>query len=288
MKSMTGFGYREYQDDRLRMTLELKGYNNRYLDIAVSLPPFLSPLENRVREEIAKGIPRGRVEVSLKVRETEEGVTVSIDRGAVRAYAGALRELAELAEIEEPLHLSHLLRLEGVLKAERERNLEDYWDRLRPLLRDTLAEFESSRVREGRALEADILSQIGLLEQRTALIEEHVPELESTIRDSLRQRFREVLGNEADEGRIYTETAVMLVRYTINEEIVRIRAHLSSFRENAAADGPVGKKLDFICQELNREINTIGSKSILVPVSQAVIDMKDALENIREQLRNLE
>jgi uncharacterized protein (TIGR00255 family) len=159
---------------------------------------------------------------------------------------------------------------------------------LEPLLAQAFAAFEESRRREGAATEADILGHIGNIERSLERIAACVPELERSIKENLRARFQEVLGSAVDENRILSETAVLLMKYTISEELARLRSHLVEFKEETARNGAPGKKLDFLSQEINREINTIGSKSPIIEVSRAVVDMKDALENVREQLRNVE
>ena len=168
---------------------------------------------------------------------------------------------------------------------------ERAWVVIEPLLGEALRCFASTRRAEGGRLVLDIESQLEKIDQCVRAFEKDAGEIEETIRTGLRKRFAEVFGDEVDENRVLGEVAVQLTRFSINEEIVRLRAHLDSFREigfGAGADLPVGKKLDFLCQELNREINTTGSKSIMVEVNQQVVLAKDALENVREQLRNVE
>ena len=276
------------QNEWVSISLELKSYNNRYLDLFVNLPSFLSPLEPRVRETVAVKVQRGRIEVTLKVKELEEDVRIFLDSSSAKAYAGALEELSRIVGIEERIHLSHLLKMDGILKTEKNRNLELYWSVLEPVLSVALEEFETSRIREGASTETDILSNLELLELNLGIVEKNAPELERYIKDNLYARFTEMLGESVDESRVYAETAVLLVKYSINEEIVRLRSHLDSFKMTTSESGSIGRKLDFICQEINREVNTIGSKSFLIEVNQAVIEMKDALEKIREQLRNVE
>ena len=291
MKSMTGFGYGEYQDENVQLSLELKSYNNRYLDISINLPPALGPLEQRIRDYIADRMVRGHIDLYLKMRDLQDDVRVSLDRGVVNGYLAALTELALLAGISGKPNLSDLLTLDGILLVEKRRDIEEYWKLLEPLLASTFTDFDATRTREGLTTRADIEEQLTRIERNVAEIAGRAPELEAQIKSSLRERFAEVLGNNIDEQRLYTETAVLLVRYSINEELVRMRAHLSGFRQILASstDGKgIGKKLDFVCQELNREINTTGSKSTIVEINQAGIEVKDALENIREQLRNVE
>ncbi|MFP4374621.1 MAG: YicC/YloC family endoribonuclease [Spirochaetaceae bacterium] len=288
MKGMTGFGYAEYRSENLEITAEVKSYNNRYLDIFVNLPSFLSPLEPSVREFVAPWLLRGRVEVYLRVLDRESEVSVNIDRPTLTAYRHALREMSEILGSGEEARLSHVMRLEGIMEVKRSRDLDDYWELVRPTLEQALSDFDASRAREGASTRADIVSQ---LERISGVVEElagRAPELEDALRRTVTERFEEILGERADEERVYAEIASLLIKHSVNEELVRLRAHLKSFEETMSAQGAMGKKLDFFCQELNREVNTIASKSFVSDVNRRVVEAKDAVENIREQLRNVE
>lgn len=288
MKSMTGFGYTEYQDTEIQTSVLLKSYNNKYLDIFVNLPSSISGLEPEIRDFLSNRVERGRVEVSVKFKELNEDVTVLLDESMARSYIEALGGLADLAGLEREKLLPGILQIEGILKSQRNRDTDYFWSILEPRLEEAFSQYEASRIKEGASARADVEASAAVIRGRLTEIVAHAGELEARIKATLRDRFEEVLGNEIDENRILTETAVMLVKYDINEEIVRLTAHLDSLEESLRGPEAVGKKLDFICQELNREINTIGSKSVILEVNQAVIEMKDAVEKMREQLRNVE
>ncbi|HUX20518.1 MAG TPA: YicC/YloC family endoribonuclease [Spirochaetia bacterium] len=288
MKSMTGYGYVEYRNEAVHLVMELKSYNNRFLDLAMSLPPYLNRLEPRMREFLATKISRGRVELYVRVTELEEELDVIVDRKAVMNYVRVLRDLADTAGIAPDIGLDHLLSLEGVLKTERNPDIDAYWKLVEPHLQGLIDDFETTRAREGETTEADIRDNLELISRKIEVIEGYSAELETQIKNGLKTRFLEMLGDGVDESRIMAETAVMLVKSAIAEEVVRMRSHIGHFREIMDRPQPVGKKLDFICQELGREINTIGSKSTIMEVNQSVIEVKDALEKIREQLRNVE
>ena len=288
MISMTGFGYCEQETEQYYLSVELKSYNNRYLDLQINLPPFLSPLEPRVREFLGSRVRRGRVEVYVRLREMEESLAVHLDRKVAAEYASILRELAEYTGVEQTLKLDHLLRMDGILKSTRSRDLDLLWEAVVPLLETALAEFSESRKHEGLTTRGDILAQVEVIESALSRIEEHAEDLERYLTETVREKFLEVVGDEVEESRVLTEIASLLVKYSINEELVRLRGHLQSFRGFVDSDEAVGKKLDFLAQEIHREINTIGSKSVQYDISTSVVTMKDALENIREQLRNVE
>ena len=288
MKSMTGFAYREHRDERHKITITMKSYNNRFLDILVYLPSFLNPLEPKIREFLSKRISRGRVELYLKASELNQAAEITIDPAYVGSYIQALRQLADAAGIRERIRLSHLMRIEGMLKAEQSLDLDDYWLDLQPVLDSVFHDFDQLRQAEGEATGRDISELLGRIEGDIAEIEAVAPQLEKKIKHDLRTRFEDLLANGVDENRILAETAVLLMKSDIHEELVRSRSHLHNFRKALEESGPMGKKLDFICQELNREFNTIGAKNLLVEADGAIVALKDHVEKIREQLRNVE
>lgn len=288
MKSMTGYGYKERSDDRFSLSVEIKGYNNRFLEIFINLPPYLSPLEMRLRDYVSARCERGKIELSVRAKELGGNVSVSVDEVAAAAYYQAIKRLGAALGLDEQPRLSTILSMDGVLLSDKTRDPERFWQAIEGALEEALSQFEASRVREGKATEADILTHIDSIEKAVEKTTAFAPELEASIRENMRTRFREVLGDAVDEGRVLAETAVLLVKYSISEELARLRAHLAEFRAEVERNPAPGKKLDFLCQEINREINTIGSKSPIMDVSRAVVSMKDSLENVREQLRNVE
>lgn len=289
MKSMTGYAWREINEGDMTVSVEIKSYNSRFLDLSVNQPYWLSRLENRIREYASKRIQRGKVELSVRIRETSSNLQVTADPDAARAYKGAVAEIASALGLDSSsLPLSLIISQEGVLKSERVLDIETYWAKIEPVLDAAFADFERARDTEGKALAEDIYAMISRIEKSAETITGWVPDMERIFRENIRTRFAEILGNDIDEQRVMQETAALLVKYTINEEIVRLRAHLTSLRKELAENPAPGRKTDFICQEINREVNTIGSKNQIYEVGQAVIDAKDALENIREQMRNIE
>ena len=288
MKSMTGYAYREAPGEQRSYTVEIKAYNNRYLDVSVGLPPFLNPLEPKIRERVSSETRRGKVDVWIKMRELVSEPKVSVDSGAATAYLSALEKLREETALEGEIRMEHLLSFEGVLTVEKRRDVEEIWNELYPILEEALREFHEVRAREGEATYIDVGQLVERIAGEVERIAARAPELEAKILETIRSRFREVLGDEAEEQRIYAEAAALMVKHSIHEEVSRLRAHLDAFRSTMEENEPVGKRLDFICQEMNREINTVSSKSIEVDIHNSVIEVKDNLEKIREQLRNVE
>lgn len=287
MKSMTGFGFGEGQAGNFHYSIDLKSYNNRYLDLILQLPPALSAREPEIRDWLAGLALRGRVELTIRVRENAENVKIKVNEAAASAWMTALDGLKRRHKLPGKVALEHLLGLEGVFETERGRAPDDLWQQMKPVVDQVGRDFTASRQREGAKTLADLTAQLGVVQDGWQVIKGRAGEMEGLFRDNLKKRLSE-LQAEVDENRLLAETALLLMRYGINEELVRLESHLAAFRELAASGQPVGKKLDFLCQEIGREINTIGSKTTLAEVQMLVVGMKDALENIREQLRNVE
>lgn len=294
IRSMTGYGYLETQNDKYHLLIEIKSYNNRYLDVTVNSSSIVASLEPKIRGLLSSRIARGRIEATVKIRELEEDITIHLDKAALSSYLSTYAELLKEARLDDAVQLSHLIANEDILKKTKHRDADELWALLNPLLEKVIESYNETRIREGRALAEDITSQLTRFETGLSLVEQYAEKMEASIRETLEQKLKTIFAEPGDEARIMTEIAMLLVKYSVNEEIVRTRGHLIAFRGDLSAQGRlepahgIGKKLDFICQELGREINTIASKSTILEVNQAVVNMKDALENIREQLRNVE
>lgn len=287
MKSMTGFGAARIDAPGLKASVQMKSWNNRYLELALLMPSYLMPLDRRIRDYLESRIARGKVEVSIRIHGGDVPTEVSIDESSAKAVVDSLRSLAKILGIEEPVRLSHILGIDGILAFERKADTDALWQTLAPVLESCVSAFNSERDREGAHTRQDLEQKLDELRTALTTVETVAPGLEATIKVNLRKKFEEVMGDLVDEARLLSEIASYLAKHTINEEIVRLRSHIKSFE--ASMNDPIcGKKLDFICQEMNREANTIGSKSASADVSDAVIRMKDAVENIREQIRNIE
>ena len=288
MNSMTGFGYFEGEGAGVHISAEIKSLNTRYLDMIVSQPQSLSVLESRIRERLQESFIRGRLEVTIRIRDIEEQLSVTVDKAAAKAWKIALDDLSGILGSDEKVTLDILTRQDGVLKANRTRDPENYWTVLGPMVSEAIHQVIGMREREGVELARDIESQLAAIEVSLEHIRKRAPELRLEVEETLKKRFKEILGDETGEQRILLETAAWIAKTDINEEIVRLGTHIEAFREEAAVEGAKGKKLDFLAQEMGREINTIGSKSPQADVSREVVNMKDALEKVREQLRNVE
>lgn len=288
IKSMTGFAHIDFAHEGFRGSLEIKSYNNRYLDLSVSLPPYMSTLEPRIRSFLGQRIVHGKVEASLRIRDFDAPVQASSDIAAAKAVAAVLGRIAEACKIKGPVSLDSIIGFDGVVTFERDVDSDALWATLRPELEACFENYEASRLREGESTRVDIEAQLERVRVAVTNVRELVPEIDRTIRAQLGAKFKDVMGDSIDESRVLAEIATALMKYTINEELARLTAHIESFSLIMTKEASPGKKLDFLCQEMNREVNTIGSKSMLLAVSRAVVELKDSLENIREQLRNIE
>ena len=289
MNSMTGYGFKESVVENTQISVEIKSVNNRFLDLNINLPYFLNPLEARVRKLVSEKIVRGKVDVTIRVKDMASTAKVSADPQAAKMYAEAIGQIAlALGKKAEDVPLSLIVGQEGVLNITHEYDADSYWAKIEGVFNEVFENFINDRKREGENLKKDLLSKLDTLDSCAAFFKEWQPKMEEKFREQITTRFKELLGDSVDENRIMTEVAAMMVKYTINEEIIRLHSHLAALRKEFS-DNPVpGKRIDFICQEANREINTIGSKNQFTEVGAMVVNAKDALENIREQSKNVE
>jgi uncharacterized protein (TIGR00255 family) len=286
---MTGYGSGEVLCTDFQMVVEVKSYNNRFLDILHTIPCYLAPFEAEIDEEVKKVAKRGHVEVSVKIRLLKNDVSLVVDTQAVKQYAKAYDSIISESGFNIKPELSDFLSVEGIVSSVNATDSERFKPVLFQCLTHALDQFGASKAREGEATKQDLKEKAEDIKEGLSVVSTYADELESMIRKNLTERIEEMLGDAGyDRNRILQEVALMLVKQSINEEIKRLGIHLREFDKLLEKDGPVGKRMDFLCQEMNREINTIGSKSQIAELNLQVVRMKDSLENIREQVRNVE
>ena len=288
MTSMTGYAYEEKSTSTAVVSVEIKSVNSRFLDLTINLPPYLNQLESYFRNKIAEKVVRGKVDVYIRVKELESDTEISADIGVALAYKKAIKEVAEATGYDTSIPLSLIISQPGVLNSNKSYDVEKFKALIDPVFDSVLEKFTLDREREGENMKKDLLSKLSKLEECANFFTQWQPKMEGLFKEQITSKFKELLGEYADENRIMTETAAMLVKYTINEEIVRLNSHIAAMKSEMQNNPVPGKKLDFICQEMNREINTIGSKNQFAEVGAMVITAKDSLENIREQAKNVE
>ena len=289
MNSMTGYGYKEAIVENTQISVEIKSVNNRFLDLNVNIPSFLNPLESKIRKIISEKIIRGKVDVTIRVKDMNSTAKVSADPQAAIMYRDAISKINEaLGCKSEDIPLSLIINQDGVLTITHEYDAQSYWIKIQGVFDEVFEQYIKDRSREGENLKKDLLAKLDVLDKCAAFFKEWQPKMEEKFKEQITTRFTELLGDNVDQNRIMTEVAAMMVKYTINEEIIRLHSHLSAMRKEFEENPVPGKRIDFICQEANREINTIGSKNQFTEVGEMVINAKDALENIREQSKNVE
>ena len=285
MRGMTGYGRAEHATEARRIAVELKSYNSRYLEVQVNVPPGYGELEPLLRALITERVSRGRVELSLSVADLTDAVQVSADTASARAYLAALRELSDVAG-GGPVTLSNLLAVGGFLKERREPCVERVWSDCRQPLEQAFAQFEAACCRDGSVTATDLRRLLAQVEREVDLIETQAPQAAQRQRAGVAARVQELLADAVDEERLIAALATLLAKSDVNEELVRLRGHLDAFRD-ALAGGERSKKLEFISQEMMREANTVAAKGAAFSISAAAVRVKDAIERIREHLRNV-
>ena len=293
IRSMTGYGTAEAAGLRLALSVECKSVNHRHLDIALKLPRAMSALEADARRMIQSVVARGRVEASVSIGSPSAGAMnpLCLNLPVAREYADVARQLAEATGLDGGPTLGWLLEQPGVISRDAEPALgpEESWPLLEQALGRSLADLESRRAAEGAALTLELSALHGGLCAHVDAVAELAPAAVERRAGRLRTRIQSLLGEATlDEARIATEVAVWAEKTDVTEELARLRAHLEQFAQLLRTGGTVGRTLDFLIQEMNREVNTIGSKADDLEISQIVIAAKGTLEKLREQAQNIE
>lgn len=288
---MTGYGRHEAVLHGRTLGIEIKSVNNRYLDCNVRLPRVYICAEDGVQRLVKQTISRGKVDVYVNLENNaEDAVTVTVNQPVAAGYLAALRSMAETFALEPDISISLLSRFPDVFKVDKvPEDLEALTADIHAVTQAALQDFDAMRSREGEKLAADLLSRLTTLEQFTRQVEERSPQTVADYRARLTAKLQEVLADrQLDESRVLTEAAIFADKVAVDEETVRLRSHIAQFREMLAGGSPIGRKLDFLIQEMNRETNTIGSKCNNLEISTIVVNMKAEIEKMREQVQNIE
>ncbi len=291
VRSMTGYGTGEYTGPRHCAKVECRAVNHRYCEVAPRIPRIAASLEEKVRKAVQARVERGRVDVFIDLKKSEnDPKQVKVDNDLAAAYHSALRDMQEKLGLSGTIELGVLVELPGVVgQSEAEEDLDLLWDALEAALERSLDGLIAMREREGNSLEQDISRRLGTVGALVSQIEERALVIVDEYRRKLESRINEILTAGAlDETRLAMEVALYADRSNIDEETVRISSHLKQFREALKSGGAVGRKLDFLLQEINREVNTIGSKASDARIGTVVVEVKSELEKIREQIQNIE
>jgi len=292
IKSMTAYARSEKVRNKITVSVEIRSYNSRQLDIAVRLPHDFLSLEEKIKSAISEKLVRGRIETTLHIKEDAgELVGFEINENLAKAYFDVLDKLKKTFAIEDPITLSMLSAASGIIRpAEVRRDMADCWEAIEPCLLESLADLDLMRQKEGSVIAEDFNDRLVFIENCIDRIESATRDLLPHYKRRLERRIRELTEGliEIETDRIVQEAAILADRSDISEEIVRSRSHIMQFREIMNSNESDGRKLNFLVQELNREFNTMGAKATLADVSHIIVGLKSELEKIREQVQNVE
>lgn len=291
IKSMTGYGSAKGQYDGFEITVELKSVNNRYLDTSVRLPRSFLFAEDAVKSAVQAHISRGKVDVFVSIDTSgADDMVVKVNEPLLRSYVEAINHIANEYSLANDLTAMSIARVPDVLSVERrDINAEEIASVIKNVAEQALCDFDAMRLREGEKLRDDVLSRVGTISELVSTVERESPKTVAEYRARLEQKMAEVLGTAGiDENRILAEAAIFADHIAVDEETVRLRSHMSQLTTMMNGSSPIGRKLDFLIQEFNREANTIGSKCQNSDIAHVVVDIKSEIEKIREQIQNIE
>lgn len=292
IKSMTGFGRGEFSDDRYHLKIEIKAVNHRYNDISVKMPRHMSYLEEKIKKIIKNKISRGKVDIYINLEYIDESpIDIKIDLNLAKSYKESLERLNRELDLGGEIRINNILAMSDIIKTER-KELEEgvLWECLKKALNIALNDITQMKEAEGKELEEDIISHLSEIKAMLVKIESRSPFVVLEYKEKLKTRISEILENasDIDNDKLSYEVAYFSDKSNINEEVIRLNSHINQFNTFLKEDDAVGRKLDFLTQEMNREINTIGSKANDKDISIWVVEIKAEIEKIREQVQNIE
>lgn len=293
IRSMTGYGKAEAIIEGRQLQVEIKSVNHRYLDISLRMPGAVSSLEGEIRKRIGEEFSRGRVDVNIRMDKDNclpNGARLELNLPAIRNYYSLLTQMKQELDLDDPVTLSMVAGCKDAFTVtEQMEDAASLWGQLEPVIDAAMKSAVSMREKEGAALGVDFLKRIDLIKANVAAIAQRSPDIVIEYQKRLKERIKELTASiDIDEWRLSQEVAIMAERSDITEEIVRFNSHITQFNELIASDDIIGRKIDFLIQEMNREINTIGSKSSDASISRNVIEIKSELGKLREQVQNIE
>ena len=291
IKSMTGFGRCEFTDEKRKFTVELKSVNHRYLDVNIKMPKKLNFFESSIRALLKEYIERGKVDVYITYEDyTEDNYALKYNSALAAQYLDYLNRMAVEFGLENDIRVSNLSRYPDVLvMEEQDVDEKELWDGLERALRGACEQFVASRIKEGESLKVDLIDKLDHMISYVDFIEKRSPQIMEEYRKRLEDKIKEILGDrQMDDGRIATEVTIYADKVCVDEETVRLRSHINTTKDTLLEGGSIGRKLDFIAQEMNREANTILSKANNIEISDTGINLKTSIEKVREQIQNIE
>ena len=290
LRSMTGFGHCEYTENDISFTIEIKTVNHRYIDIFLKMPKQLSTFEDMIRSLASAKIQRGKIDIYITYdNKSSDSQEVILDEGLAKAYCDALRKISDELGLRDDISATSLARFPDILKVEKQENNEEVGKVLEKAFNIALDELVQMRTREGEKLKESLLANLSTIEDYIEKIKEKAPLVVKEYKEKLEMRLNELIDiQRVDPARIATEVALFADKCSIDEELVRLKSHIIQMREMLDVGSPVGKKADFLIQEMNREVNTIGSKASNIDITRNVVELKSEIEKLREQIQNIE
>ncbi len=291
IKSMTGFGRCEISENNRKITVEMKSVNHRYLDVNIKMPKKLNIFEAAIRTELKNYISRGKVDIFITYEDfSESNTTVRYNKEVAQEYLDYLRQMAKDFQLDDDIRVSTLSKYPEVFTMEEQTvDEEELWKELEKVLRGAAEMFVQTRITEGEHLRDDLIGKLDGMLKMVDFITERSPKIVAEYRQKLQEKVQELLGdNTVDEARLLTEVTIFADKVCVDEELVRLRSHIETTKNTLIAGGSIGRKLDFIAQEMNREANTTLSKSNDLEISNCAIELKTEIEKVREQIQNIE
>lgn len=291
IKSMTGFGRCEIQEAERKITVEMKSVNHRYLDVAIKMPKKLNFFEAAIRSELKNYIQRGKVDVFITYEDyTESNVCVKYNKELAAEYMKYLNQMAEDFSLDNDVRISCLSRYPEILTMEEQTiDEEELWQLLDKAIKGAAEGFVETRIREGEHLKNDLIEKLDGMLSHVAFITERSPQIIAEYKQKLQEKVKDLLTDpKVDENRLLMEVTIFADKVCVDEELVRLKSHIETTRDTLIQGGSIGRKLDFIAQEMNREANTILSKSSDLEISNRAIELKTEIEKVREQIQNIE
>ncbi len=290
IKSMTGFGRGKYENDSREYIVEIKSVNHKYSDITIKMPRNITYLEEKVKKEINSVITRGKVDVYISfVNNSNIGRDVKINTELAKMYINELEKICDETNVKNNINVMDIARMPDVLNIQNDENEEQIWSELQVALQEAICGFVKMRQNEGEKIQKDLLNRVSAVSENVNKICEYSTRLVEEYVVKLKNRIKEILNTDiVDENRLAQEVVIYSDKCSVEEEITRLKSHINQFIKLMDADGAIGKKIDFLLQEMNREINTIGSKANCLDITNLVVEVKTELENIREQVQNIE
>ena len=288
MNGMTGYSYRELYHENAYIYTELKSLNSRYLDINLNLPNYLNSMDIKIRDLLKNKLNRGKIDAFVSIKLKENSNEISANLSLAEKYVENLQKIINHFNLKDDLRLFHLTKYDDILNIDKKRDYDKYWNIISKCLNENISEVLAMKKKEGDVIKKDLLLIIKRISKNAKVISKNVSKMEKEIFKNTKEKISELLKDNIDETRILNETAILISKSCINEEITRLESHIEHFNGILEEKEDVGKRLDFLCQEMHREVNTIGSKITLAELTGNVISIKNDIEKLREQIRNAE